>query len=196
MPPLIDATGKACPIPFMLAKKEMDGGTRNFSVLVDNKPAVENLAKLARSQLFEVSVSAGDAPYTVTFTSKGEETVAPPPMEARGHGSSLIYLASDTMGNGDHELGRNLIRMFLYTIDQGNWLPETIICLNKGVFLATEDAQTANTLGSLESKGVSIIACGTCLDYYHLTEKLQVGSIGNMYDIAKKLTSAQTIIRP
>ena len=191
----IDATGRACPIPFMLAKKEIDGGNTSFSVLVDNTLAVENLKKLARAEGFKTTVSPGEAPYTVTFDSTAEHRQTSR-QEKREEQSYLVYLGSDTMGNGEHELGRNLLRMFLYTIDQGDALPDTIICLNKGVFMATEDAHAIATLRSLSAKGVSIISCGTCLDYYHLTEKLHVGSIGNMHEIANKLVHAKHIVKP
>ena len=49
---VIDAMGKACPIPVIMAKKEIDGGKSEFIVTVDNKIAVENLKKLATSQGF------------------------------------------------------------------------------------------------------------------------------------------------
>jgi sulfur relay (sulfurtransferase) complex TusBCD TusD component (DsrE family) len=48
----------------------------------------------------------------------------------------------------------------------------------------------------MEAQGVEIITCGTCLNYYGLTEKLSVGSVTNMYVIVEKLTQAGKVIRP
>jgi selenium metabolism protein YedF len=98
------------------------------------------------------------------------------------------------MGDGDKELGENLLRMHLYTIDANSNLPENIVCMNSGVHVATKDAHTISTLRSLESKGVSIVVCGTCLDYYHLLEELKVGKIGNMYDITTILTCSPKVV--
>ena len=51
-------------------------------------------------------------------------------------------------------------------------------------------------LKNLEAQGVEILTCGTCLDYYGLKEKLQVGSVTNMYAIMEAMNRADKIIRP
>lgn len=194
MPKTIDATGKACPIPFMLAKKEIDAGERIFDVVVDNKAAVENLKRLAKSFGFATSVAGEDNPFTVSFAASTEQlTPVEPPKSVPG-GDYLVFMGRDTMGSGELELGRNLVRMFLYTLDQGDNLPSTIVCMNRGVYLAAEDEQCIATLRSLHQKGVEVLVCGTCINYYGLLGKLQVGTVGNMHDITQRFLAAPRTI--
>mgnify|MGYP000226976925 CR=1 FL=1 len=206
----IDAIGKACPIPFMLAKKEIDANNTLFTILVDNKGAVENLKRLATATHYTHSVEPKGLLILVTLTNNEEDgTIEKNEINEHKHrikeeNSSIIsrntpqqwtlFIGKETMGDGEKELGKNLLRMHLYTIDATNDLPATIICMNSGVQVATTDQQSITTLKSLQNKGVSIIVCGTCLDYYHLLDELKVGEIGNMYDITKILTSSPKVI--
>ena len=43
---------------------------------------------------------------------------------------------------------------------------------------------------------MEILTCGTCLNFYGLTDKLAVGRVTNMYDIVEKLAGAAQVIRP
>jgi sulfur relay (sulfurtransferase) complex TusBCD TusD component (DsrE family) len=62
--------------------------------------------------------------------------------------------------------------------------------------LSSEGAEVLGTLQALSEKGVEILSCGTCLDFYGLKEKLKVGKISNMYDITQSLLEADRLIRP
>lgn len=196
----LDATEKACPIPFMMAKKEIDDQNTHFSIIVDNKGAVENLKRLADTTKYDVAIEEKENNFYITFTSehvKGEisntqEIETEIAMQVPT--SWTLFIGKDTMGEGKRDLGTSLLRMFLYTIDAGGNLPKNIICMNSGVQIATKDPQTIQTLISLEKKGVSIIVCGTCLDYYNALDELQVGKIGNMYDITTVITSSPKVI--
>ena len=105
-------------------------------------------------------------------------------------------ISSSVMGNGDDELGKILMKGFIYALSQLDTLPETILFYNGGVFLTTEGSDSLEDLKSMEAQGVKILSCGTCLNYYGLTEKLQVGSVTNMYVIAEKMAGASNLIRP
>ena len=197
MPNTIDATGKACPIPFMLAKKAIDANERLFTVLVDNQAAVENLKKLAHSQGYTVDIDTGSTPFPVTFRCPTDEHSPEADAEpSPGHAGSdyILFLGKDTMGSGSQELGRNLMRMFLYTVGQTDELPSTIVCMNNGALLATVDAQCVQNLKVLEQRGVEILVCGTCLDYHGLLDKLQVGTVANMYEITNRLVNSPRVI--
>ncbi len=74
--------------------------------------------------------------------------------------------------------------------------PSRLILINSGVRLASEGSEVLGTLKALSEKGVEILSCGTCLDFYGLKEKLKVGMISNMYDIAQSLLEADRLIRP
>ena len=100
------------------------------------------------------------------------------------------------MGNGDDQLGRTLMKGFLYAVSQLEQLPKTILLYNGGVKLAVEGAVSVEDLKSMEAQGVQVLACGTCLNYYGLTEQLAVGSVTNMYAIVEELNAAGKVIRP
>ncbi|WP_422479623.1 sulfurtransferase-like selenium metabolism protein YedF [Pleomorphochaeta sp. DL1XJH-081] len=202
----IDATGKACPIPFMLAKEQIDAKQQSFIVQVDNRAAVENLKRLAASQGFSTSVETQDGIYQVQFDRESKQQKGAPQAKwnpdaigatvstTKDKSSYLIFLGKDTMGEGDLTLGRNLVRMFLYTLEKGENLPTTIVLMNSGVKLAVEDDQCITTLEALVEKGVQVLVCGTCLDYYGLLDQLKVGTVGNMYDITQSFLKAQKMI--
>ena len=100
------------------------------------------------------------------------------------------------MGNGDDALGATLMKGFLYAISQLEVLPTAILFYNGGAKLTVEGAVSVEDLKSMEAQGVEILTCGTCLNFYGLTDKLAVGSVTNMYAIVEKLNGATKVIRP
>ena len=110
--------------------------------------------------------------------------------------NTVVVISSQCMGEGDPELGTALMKSYIYALSQQDQLPSTILFYNSGVKLACQDAPTLEDLKSLEAQGVEILACGTCLNFYGLSEKLQVGSVTNMYVIAEKMSQASLIIKP
>lgn len=197
---MIDALKKACPMPVILAKKEMDQGETGFIVAVDNKIAVENLKKLASNQGFSIEIEQKEDNFYVTFLKDGGEVIRKQEankliwQENFVKGNYSIFVGKDYIGEGEHILGRSLIQMFFYTLLESDDLPESILFMNSGVKLVVEDEQCIEHIGQLSKKGVSIIVCGTCLNFYGLAEKLQVGSISNMYDIVNKMQKATKVI--
>lgn len=199
----VDARGDQCPIPVVKAKKALEELTEGglVQVLVDNEIAVQNLTKLGRHQSMEVhSRKLAENEFEVMIATDGsmlsvqdEEEPACIP-DARG--SLVVAVGSAVMGNGDDQLGAVLMKGFLYALSQLDQLPETILFYNGGARLTTEGSQSLEDLRNLEAMGVKIRTCGTCLDYYQLKEKLQVGEVTNMYEIAETLASAGKVIRP
>jgi selenium metabolism protein YedF len=100
------------------------------------------------------------------------------------------------MGIGDDTLGATLMKGFIYALSQQDTLPKTILFYNGGAKLTCEDAPTLEDLKSMEAQGVEIMTCGTCLNHYGLTDKLQVGTVTNKYVIAEKMTQADLIVKP
>ena len=175
----INAVGKACPMPVVLAKQALDRGEADITVLVDNQTAVENLTRLAASQGMEAQSAARGEHFAVRIS--GERVPAPAPEPA--------------CGGGSEELGKNLMKMFLYTLAQSEVPPVCLLFMNAGVTLpAGEEAQVIESLQALSGKGCEILVCGTCLNYYGLTERLKVGTVSNMYDIADKLLRASRVV--
>ena len=110
--------------------------------------------------------------------------------------SYLLYLDRETMGEGDPKLGRLLLKAFLKTLPEIGEPPTKIVLVNRGVFLATADSAVREALKRLEESNCDILACGTCLDFYNLKEKLAVGRVSNMFEIAGLLCGPARVVRP
>ena len=111
-------------------------------------------------------------------------------------GDLVIAVDTAVMGRGNDELGRVLMKGFLFAVTQLPVLPKTMLFYNGGVLLTTEGSDSLEDLRNLEAQGVTIKSCGTCLNYYNLTDKLAVGEVTNMYDIAETLSGAAKVIKP
>lgn len=203
MEKIIDCRGMACPLPVVNAKKaaeELSAGDV-LTVRVDNEIAVQNLSRFAEHKGFGVSAEKkAEKEYAVIMTISGvvaeakEEEIACV-MDSRRKGM-LVVLSANTMGTGDAKLGTSLMKAFVFALTKQDQLPDTILCYNTGAYLTCEDADTLEDLKLLESEGVTILTCGTCLDFYGLKEKLAVGGVTNMYDIVERMESAAQIIKP
>ena len=204
MEKIIDCKGMACPLPVVNAKKaaeELNSGDV-LTVLVDNEIAVQNLTRFAEHKGFGVSAEKkADREYAVIMTISGavaeknkEEEIACV-MDSRRKGM-LVVLSGNVMGTGDPKLGTSLMKAFVFALTKQDQLPDTILCYNTGASLTCEGADTLEDLKLLESEGVTILTCGTCLDFYGLKEKLAVGGVTNMYDIVERMESAAQIIKP
>ena len=111
-------------------------------------------------------------------------------------GNTIVVLSSDCMGEGDEVLGRALMKGFIYALTSQEGLPDTVIMYNGGARLPVEGSESLEDLKLLESQGVEILTCGTCLNHYGLTEKLSVGSVTNMYVICEKMLQAEKVVKP
>ncbi len=191
----MDARGKACPQPVILAKKEIDGGCRDLTVLVDNKTAVENLTRLGNSAGMTVTTGETAQGFFVRLTGEGkivEEPVIACPTTGNGY---AVFIGKDVVGAGDRELGYNLMKMALYTLAQGDSVPAHVLFMNDGVKLpAGEEQQVIDSLMTLIEKGSIVLVCGTCLNYYGIADRLKVGTVSNMYDIMSAMQRADKVI--
>ena len=191
----IDARGKACPQPVILAKKEIDGGCRDLTVLVDNKTAVENLTRLGNSAGMTVTTGETAQGLFVRLTGEGkivENPVIACPTTGNGY---AVFVGKDVVGAGERELGYNLMKMALYTLAQGDSVPAHVLFMNDGVKLpAGEEQQVIDSLMTLREKGSIVLVCGTCLNYYGLADRLKVGTVSNMYDIMSAMQRADKVI--
>ena len=204
MEKIIDCKGMACPLPVVNAKKASEelGAGDILTVLVDNEIAVQNLTRFAEHKGFAVTADKkGEKEYAVIMSISGgvaetvqEEEVACA-VDTRRKGM-LVVLSANVMGSGDPKLGTSLMKAFVFALTKQDQLPDTILCYNTGAYLTCEGADTLEDLKLLESEGVTILTCGTCLDFYGLKEKLAVGSVTNMYDIVERMESAAQIIKP
>ena len=100
------------------------------------------------------------------------------------------------MGVGDDDLGSILAKALINTIKEVEPLPESILFYNGGVFLALKDSPVVQPLQELSDRGVKILVCGTCLDFYGKKAEVGVGIVSNMYDILQALTDAGHVVMP
>lgn len=199
----VNAMGDACPIPVIKAKKALQelGGAGVVEVQVDNEIAVQNVTKLGRESGGEVtSEKTGEGAYVVRIQmgeGKEEQVVQTEvSCDVTTEKNKIVVVSSDRMGTGNDELGKVLMKGFLFAVSQLDELPQTILFYNGGATLTAEGSDSLEDLKGMEAQGVEIRTCGTCLDYYGLKEKLAVGTVTNMYSIVETMAAADVVLRP
>lgn len=105
-----------------------------------------------------------------------------------------IVVSSATMGEGSEELGQKLMGSFLRKVWAGQEKPGAILFYNSGVELVTEGSPVTDALNGLLQAGVDLMACGTCIRYYGLENKVVVGRVSNMQEIASTLMSSESVV--
>ena len=201
----VDARGDACPIPVVKAKRAIEelSGAGQVEVLVDNEIAVQNLTKLGKSSGYSVlSEKLEEKKFRVEIqVTAGEEEKAQAGAGCEAcipdsRTDTVVVIANDKMGEGSEELGKTLLKAFTFALTQQDNLPKTILFYNGGASLTCEGSPMLEDLKTLEAEGVEILTCGTCLNFYGLTEKLAVGGVTNMYVIAEKMLGAGNVVKP
>ncbi len=199
---ILDAFGKACPMPLVMAKKELDAGCADLGVRVDNETAVKNLLRLGDKSGRAVSVDEIEGGWLVSFGvgAAGDQakagTVPPAPTVCGPAGCGYaVFVGKDHVGEGDPQLGYNLMKMALYTLSEGDQVPASVLFMNSGVKLvAGEETPVVDSVRKLQERGSEILVCGTCLDFYGIKEELRVGDVSNMYDILGRMHEAAKVI--
>ena len=184
----INAMGDTCPIPVVKTKKALEKLEKPDTVetLVDNEIAVENLKKMASQMGFAVSDSKiSDSGYSVKITVDDIDKINDNKMSAtndkkisvakansiktdademlscniKNSGEKVVVIKSEFMGEGDSELGKVLIKGFIYALSQQDELPQTMLFYNGGAKITSEGSESIEDLKALEEKGVKIFTC-------------------------------------
>lgn len=205
MSELVNAKGLACPQPVILTKKALETHSE-ITVLVDNTTAVENVKRFGSANGCSVSVvDEANGIFRIELkkqTSDRSENASREYTPYRAGtpsnitGPTVFVIAADTMGKGSDELGAVLMRAFIHTAIELEHGPDVMIFYNAGVKLTVEGSDLLDDLKQLERKGVKMLICGTCVNYYNLTGQITVGAVSNMYDIADMLSTAGRIVNP
>ncbi|UNC90837.1 sulfurtransferase-like selenium metabolism protein YedF [Candidatus Contubernalis alkaliaceticus] len=184
----LDARGLACPQPVILTKKALEELKEgSLVVVVDNDAARGNVCSLASSKSCGTEVEEKEGAYYITITRRENLCEIFSTEKA-----TVIVFGSNVLGSNE-ELGKVLMKSYIYTLSEGEDLPRSMIFLNSGVILTTQGSEVLDELKGLESRGVEILSCGTCLEFFELKEKLAVGSISNMYTITEKMAEADKV---
>ena len=202
----IDVRDLACPGPVLKLRDLLEGGEREIAMHVADELCRSNVTRFAASRNAEVEIEdPGDGSFVVSITAgedaararAGEEAVLVSDVPAIGHvGPRVVQITAATMGSGDDELGALLLRAFLKTQAELDRQPEAILFYNDGVKLCCEGSLLLEDLRTLESAGIEIIVCGTCLNFFELGGSLEVGRVTDMLEIASRLAEAGSIVRP
>jgi selenium metabolism protein YedF len=200
---IINAKGLACPKPLILTKKQLDSSPATpFITIVDNITAKNNIERFLSDKKIIYSTTEVADNFEIFINSKNNtsqlDTNIPKQNTVKGYNSfnTVICLKSLTMGEGNTELGEILLKAFISTIKEVSPLPETIIFYNSAVKLTENNSSIISELSKLADKGVKLIICGTCAEYYGLTDKIKIGIISNMYEILEILNKSDKIIYP
>lgn len=193
----VDARNQNCPKPVIMTKKALDSIDEGIiTTIVDNEVAKENVSKLAKSLNLEFTVDKNSSNEYYIHITKGEtkESEESNVCTPNTFKDLTILFGKDKLGEGSDELGSILMKGYIYTLTEAIPFPSTLLFLNGGVKLTTEGSPVLDDLLKLQSEGVEILSCGTCLDYFGLKDKLAVGEVTNMYTIVEKLKNATNTI--
>ncbi len=190
----LDCTGKTCPQPVLDTKSLLDRTSpRELKVAVDNEASRENVRRFLESRGYTVSVEqTGERAVLLATKREGDEV----PAAVERPKKVCAFIAGETMGRGNDELGAVLMKSFFFALKELTPLPWRVLFINAGVKLSCEGSELLPHLKELEDRGVELLSCGTCLDFYNLKEKLRVGKISNMFEIVSSLSESTAVLKP
>lgn len=196
----VDARGLTCPAPVLLVKDTIESGdTKGLTVLVDNQASSENVSRFLGSKGYKVSESrqGNDFVLDARLTGNPPAQTTPAPQKGPSTGDTpkiLVLVTGDSIGSGDPALGRKLMISYLKTIKEMGEELWHLIFVNKGIMLTIDSSPVLTELKEYEENGVIILACGTCLEHFGLTDRKKIGGTTNMLDIVTATQLADKVI--
>jgi selenium metabolism protein YedF len=188
----IDAGGKQCPIPVIMAKKELEAGEQDVEIIVDGPTQVGNLERLGDALGRKATSEAFGDKFLVKFAN-GETIKGAQVAEADTY---AVFFNTNAIGTNESELGGNLAKMAIFTLSESERVPSYVLFMNEGVKLpAGNEAQIIENLNTLIEKGTKVLVCGTCLNFYGIKDDLKVGTVSNMYDILGAMQEVSKVIK-
>ena len=196
----LDCRGLACPEPVIRCRELISTQRpQTLTVLVDNAAAQENVSRFLGRNGYTVSATQQAETLwelQATDTAQDAPAVAQTAQSPSRVGKTLVLITTQTLGRGDDTLGEKLMGNFLASLGELGESLWRIVLLNGGVKLAAMPGNALESLQKLESAGVEILVCGTCLQFYGLLDALRVGQTTNMMDVVTSLALADKVIRP
>ncbi|GFO56572.1 selenium metabolism protein YedF [Geomonas sp. Red276] len=189
----LDVRGMACPMPVVSVKRALESAEDGLRVLLDDGAPRENVTRFAAGRGYTVQEEVIEGGFALTIT-VGEQ----PPTEsvtAAKEGPVVMLIGTDRLGEGPEELGRLLMKNYIITLLDLDKLPDRMFFVNSGVLLATEGSEVLEALEALGNRGVEVLSCGVCLDYFKKRETLAAGAVTNMFTIAESMMKASSVIR-
>jgi len=203
---ILECQGLPCPQPVLKCKQAIDSGfTGQIKIVVDNEAARENVSRFLSNQGYAIlETTHKNGEWTMVSTpgkSKGpssdfETMDAPKPRDpsVEEQKKTLVFITQDRIGHGNEELGTKLMHNFLATLPEMGDELWRVILLNGAVRMALKENPALDSLKTLVNSGVSLLVCGTCLDFFGLLEQKEVGETTNMLDVVTSLQLADKVI--
>ena len=189
----LDVRGLSCPAPVVAVKRALETGEGELRVLLDDGAPRENVRRFAKGRGYAVQEEPFEDGFALVLTGAAEAgrevTVAKPP------GATVMLIGSDRLGDGPEELGRLLMRNFIMTLLELEVLPDRMLFINTGVLLTAAGSEVIEALEALGNRGVEVLSCGVCLDFFKKKELLAAGGVTNMFSIAESLLKASSVVR-
>jgi selenium metabolism protein YedF len=198
----LDCRGLECPAPVLHVRDAIaKESTAAITILVDNEAARQNVSRFLEHQNFVVSSEQQEDGFRVVGT-RGEgsdvsDTPSPPfAAQERGNGGKriMVLVTSVHMGHGDDGLGDMLMFNFLKTLKEMGPDLWRVAFVNSGVSFTAEGSEAVPILQELAGEGVQITACGACLAFFHILDKIQVGEVTNMLEIVTGMKEADSVV--
>jgi len=200
---VLNCEGEPCPNPVLRCKQVLDAQAPDrMQIVVDNDAAKENVCRFLASKGMRVDQTKKSGPlWTISASRSDSADGEAAPSDQAGAAECpvcapkiLVFLTSDVIGRGDDTLGARLMGNFLNTLPELGDALWRIIMVNGGVKLATAANPAIEKLKSLEDAGVSILVCGTCLEFFQLMDRKEVGQVTNMLDVVTSQHLADKVI--
>jgi selenium metabolism protein YedF len=202
---IVDTRGEKCPKPIIDTKralKETNNG-ETFTVITDSKTSFSNISRFLSDNRIKFSVAEDKGVWTFCVINEtgnsiltSAENYCEPEINGPLKSNYAVAVSSEFMGSGDDALGKRLIKSFFVALSVLDEMPSMVAFYNSGVKLAVKDSEVIDILKEIEGKGVEIISCGTCVDYFKIGDSIGIGKTGDMYLILQKLTAAGNVVRP
>ena len=198
----LDCRGMNCPAPVLHVRDALASeASLEITVLVDNEAARQNVSRFLEHQSYQVT-SEGEGELFRVVAARGEGTSSAVPASSLssalkpGVGSKkiMVLITSSHMGHGDDALGDMLMFNFIKTLKEFGpdlWL---VAFVNSGVSFTSQGSEAVPFLQELAANGVQILACGACLAYFHILDKMQVGEVTNMLEIVTGMRQADSVV--
>ena len=188
----IDAGGKQCPIPVIMAKKQLEAGEQDVEIIVDGPTQIGNLERLGDALGRKATSEPFGDKFLVKFAN-GETIKGAQVAEADTY---AVFFNTNAIGTNNSELGGNLAKMAIFTLSESERVPSYVLFMNEGVKLpAGDEPQIIDNLKTLIEKGTQVLVCGTCLNFYGIKDDLKVGTVSNMYDILGAMQEVSKVIK-
>jgi hypothetical protein len=107
---------------------------------------------------------------------------------------TVLLITGYGIGQGPEDLRLKLAVKYFQLLEQASSLPGVVCLYTDGVKMVVEGSPVLELLKSLEEKGIRLVVCSTCLEYFQLTEKVRAGIVGSMADIQEAQFRAAKVI--